>query len=114
VRVAVEWGYGRIVRYFAFLDFKKNLKVFLQPVAVYYAVGALLTNCHTCLYGSQTSRYFGIAPPSLEEYLLCTLTRGTQTKQDCQWHASRSGMDTNRVTALWCLCPWLNGARYYE
>jgi hypothetical protein len=70
VRTAVEWGYGKIIRCFAFLDFKKNLKkVFLQPVAVYYAVGALLTKCHTCLYGSQTSRYFDIAPPSLEKYL---------------------------------------------
>jgi len=69
VREAVEWGFGQIVRYFAFLDFKKNMKVLLQPVAVYYAVGALLTNCYTCLYGSQTGQYFGIAPPRLEEYL---------------------------------------------
>ena len=27
VRTSVEWGYGKIVRYFAFLDFNKNLKV---------------------------------------------------------------------------------------
>lgn len=32
VRTSVEWGYGNIVRYFAFLDFNKNLKVLLQPV----------------------------------------------------------------------------------
>jgi hypothetical protein len=37
---------------FAFLDFKKNLKVLLQPVAKYYIVASLLINCHTCLYGS--------------------------------------------------------------
>ncbi|KAK3735527.1 hypothetical protein QZH41_010030, partial [Actinostola sp. cb2023] len=26
VRISVEWGYGKIVKYFAFLDFSKNLK----------------------------------------------------------------------------------------
>ena len=47
-RVSVEWGFGKVAQYFAYLDFQKNLKVLLQPVAKYYAVGALLTNCHTC------------------------------------------------------------------
>ena len=32
VRCSVEWGYGKIVQYFAFMDFAKNLKVLLQPV----------------------------------------------------------------------------------
>ena len=70
VRVSVEWGFGKICQYFAFLDFKKNLKVLLQPVAKYYAVGALMVNCHTCLYGSLTSTYFEVNPPSLETYLM--------------------------------------------
>ena len=70
VRVSVEWGFGKICQYFAFLDFKKNLKVLLQPVAKYYAVGALMTNCHTCLYGSLTSTFFEVNPPSLETYLM--------------------------------------------
>ena len=52
-----------------FLDFKKNQKILLQPVGKFYIVGALLTNCHTCLYSCQTSEYFGIDPPSLETYL---------------------------------------------
>ena len=69
VRVAVEWNFGKIISLFAFLDFKKNQKLFLQPVAMYYLVGALLTNCHTCLYGNETSAFFGVQPPSLEEYL---------------------------------------------
>jgi nuclease HARBI1 len=51
----VEWGFGKISGNFAFLDFKKNLKLLLQPVGHYYLVGRLLTNVHTCLYGSQTS-----------------------------------------------------------
>jgi hypothetical protein len=69
-RVSVEWSFGDILRFWAFLDFKKNLKVFLSPVAKYYLVGTLLTNCLTCERGgNQTSRFFGVVPPSLEEYL---------------------------------------------
>ena len=67
-RICVEWGFGKVVQEFAFLDFKKNLKLQLQPVGKYYAVGVLLTNAHTCLYGSLTSRFFNIEPPSLESY----------------------------------------------
>ena len=66
VRECVEWEFGKILQNFAFLDFRKNLKVLLSPVAKYYLVGGLLTNCHTCLYGSQTSRYFKLDPPLLE------------------------------------------------
>lgn len=68
-RQSVEWCFGKIATNFSFLDFKKDLKILLQPVAKYYVVGALITNCHTCLYGSQTSRYFQCQPPSLESYL---------------------------------------------
>ena len=70
VRVSVEWAFGKITQYFAFLDFKKNQKVLLQPIAKYYLVGTLLVNCHLCLYGSQTSSYFELQPPSLKTYLL--------------------------------------------
>ena len=69
VRVTVEWTFGKILQQFAYLDFKKNHKVLLQPVGKYYLVGALLTNCHTCCYGSQTSTFFNVPPPSLESYL---------------------------------------------
>lgn len=69
LRVTVEWGFAKIVQLFPFLDFKKNLKIFKQPVGNYYKVGAILTNCHTCLYGSQVADYFQCEPPELEEYL---------------------------------------------
>ena len=69
VRESVEWSFGKVVQYFAFLDFRKNLKVLLQPVGKYYVVGSLLINCHTCLYGSVTSSYFGLQPPDLGTYL---------------------------------------------
>ena len=49
IRVTVEWTFGKVLQCFSFLDYKKNQKVLLQPIAKYYLVGALLTNCHTCL-----------------------------------------------------------------
>lgn len=69
VRESVEWVFGNIITNFAFLDFKKNLQLLLQPVGKYYLVGTIFTNCHTCLYGSQTSDYFNVQPPELEDYL---------------------------------------------
>ena len=70
VRVSVEWTFGKILQYFTYVDLKRNNKIFLQPVGKYYAVAALLTNCHTCIYGSLTTTFFNVAPPSLESYLL--------------------------------------------
>jgi hypothetical protein len=69
VRESVEWAFGKVATYFAYVDFAKNQKALLQPVALYYRAAALLTNCHTCLYGSVTTCYFDAYPPSLEKYL---------------------------------------------
>lgn len=69
VRQAVEWGFGKIVGLFAFVDFKKNQKLYLQNLPRIYKASALLANCHTCLYGAQVSQYFGLEPPQLEVYL---------------------------------------------
>lgn len=69
LRVLVEWGFGKICQLFASLDFKKNLKILLQPIGKYYLVADVLANCHTCFYESQKSAFFGLDPPELEEYL---------------------------------------------
>lgn len=68
VRTSVEWGFGKICQNFAYLDFKNNLKILLQPVGKYYLVACILINCHTCLYGSQTTAHFSLEPPPLETY----------------------------------------------
>ena len=47
VRQSVEWGFGKVLQLFAFVDYKKNLKLFLQPAAKYYMVATLLANAHT-------------------------------------------------------------------
>lgn len=69
VRQAVEWGFGKIAAEFAFVDFKKNQKILLQNIGNMYKTAAILSNCHTCLYGCQTSTYFETNPPNLDEYL---------------------------------------------
>ena len=69
VRTSVEWDFGKICQTFAFLDFKNNLKLLLQTIGRYDLVAAILINSHTHLYGSQTSMYFDLDPPSIERYL---------------------------------------------
>ena len=69
VRVAVEWGFAKITQIFAFLAYHHNQKVFLQPIGKYWIVGTILCNCHSSLYRSQTSKYFDLQPPALQDYL---------------------------------------------
>ena len=68
VRESVEWIFGDVICTFKFLDFKKNLKIGLSSVGKHYIVSSLLRNAITCLYGNSTSKYFGVDPPSVEEY----------------------------------------------
>lgn len=69
VRIAVEWGFAKIFNNFAFIDYKKNLKVYNQNIGNLINAAAILTNAHTCLYGSEISQYFKLKPPTTEEYL---------------------------------------------
>ena len=68
VRSAVEWVFRDILSYLAFLDFKKNLKIGLSPIGTMYSVCGLLRNAVTCFYGSTTSDYFDLQPPTIQEY----------------------------------------------
>jgi len=68
VRESVEWLFNDVTNYFKFLDLKKNLKIGLSSVGKMYVVSALLRNALTCLYGNQTSAFFHLEPPSLEDY----------------------------------------------
>lgn len=68
-RVCVEWGFSKKIQQFSFNNYKKNLKLYLQSVGLYYMVSVILCNCHTYFYGSKTGNYFNCEPPSLEEYL---------------------------------------------
>ena len=68
VRVSMEWLFRNIINSFKFLDYKKNLKIGLSSIGKMYLVCALLRNAITCLYGNQTSAFFDLEPPTLEEY----------------------------------------------
>ena len=68
LRVAVEWFFRDVVGYFAFLDYKKDLKIGMSPIGKMYIVCVLLRNALLCLCGSSTSSYFNLKPPTLEEY----------------------------------------------
>lgn len=68
-RMSVEWGFHKITELFPTLSWHRQQKVLENPVSIMYQVGALLANCHTCLYGSPTAAYFAVRPPTLEEYL---------------------------------------------
>ena len=62
--VYVEWN-CQVVQLFAFVEFKKNQKLVLQLVARYYFAAVLLTNCHPCINGDETSKAFKVDPPTL-------------------------------------------------
>ena len=68
-RICVEWGFGRVEKMWQKITEKRALKVFGSPIAKYFFVATLLTNCHTCIHGDQTSSYFACTPPTIEDYL---------------------------------------------
>lgn len=69
-RVTVEWGFKEVTGKFAFVNLKPQQKFLMSPVAKQYRVATLLSNMHSCLNGgNEISQYFGVLPPTLEEYL---------------------------------------------
>ncbi|RPA97931.1 hypothetical protein L873DRAFT_1689322, partial [Choiromyces venosus 120613-1] len=71
-RMSVEWGFGKITQYFEFNNLWKNLKIRLYPTSTYYFASTLLTNCHTCYYGSKTGFSFECSLPTICEYFHLT------------------------------------------
>ena len=58
------------------LDFKKNLKLGLQPISMMYIVAVLLTNVKSCLmaekydgFGNEIANKFCVCPPPVHMYL---------------------------------------------
>jgi hypothetical protein len=64
-----SWGFGRIKTNWAFLDFENGMKPYLNDTAKFWPVASILMNCHVCLYGSATAKYFDCETPTLEQYL---------------------------------------------
>jgi nuclease HARBI1 len=68
-RIPNEWGFGKVRANWAYLDYHKGMRPYMNDLARYWPVANILTNCHTCCYGSQTSAYFQVEPPSLRAYV---------------------------------------------
>ena len=69
VRMAVEWAFGEVDTTWGFLGMKRQQKVLLQPIGLYYKAACLLSNCENIVrQGNKCSQFFNLKPPSLEEY----------------------------------------------
>ena len=66
--VSVEQVFNDIINCFKFLDFKKNPEAGLSAMGKMYIVCALILNAPTMLYGSVTSKYFGINQSAQDDY----------------------------------------------
>ena len=69
VRVCVEHSFAKVCNLWPYLMHYRQMKTLLQPVGRFYQVAVLLTNAHTCVYSSETSKTFNATPPTLEDYL---------------------------------------------
>ena len=69
-RLSVEWAFGEVSCLWAFYNYKHQQESLLNPVATQYRVSVFLTNLRTCLNGgNQIFDYFGMKPPTPEQYL---------------------------------------------
>jgi len=69
--IGAEMPFGQIIQQSKFLSYKKGLKVQMMAVNQIYIVAVLLSNAHTCLYGSNVGEYFDCAAPKLYDYMHC-------------------------------------------
>lgn len=73
LRVSVEWVFGEIEQMFPYITCTNVLKVANNKrdygIARLFEALVLMRNIHVCVRGSNASRYFGIRPPTLVEYL---------------------------------------------
>lgn len=69
MRIANEWHYGFTATLFPRSKHKSGMKLLQDKnTSIMYLVCTLLRNARTCLYGSQTCKYFDCMPPTLENY----------------------------------------------
>jgi hypothetical protein len=74
IRTEVEWGYEKIVRDWAMIDFRKKIQIEKCNVEALFHLAVWLTNVKTCARrGNQISKWFNCEPPTLDEYLSKTL-----------------------------------------
>jgi len=70
VRLIVEWGFGKPKLLFPMHQRIATQRIFQSRIGIYHRVAFLLTNAHTCCYGSETSGYMNCTPIDLEVYFV--------------------------------------------
>jgi hypothetical protein len=69
VRETIEWKYKDIKTTWKYCDYEHALKLRNQPIGKIFFTCMLLTNAYVCLNGNQTSEYFLVEPPTLQDWL---------------------------------------------
>ena len=67
-RECIEWDYGDVGKMWAFVDYKKILKLRRMAVGPMYLVALILRNAHNTMNGCYTCEFFDMAPLSFEEW----------------------------------------------
>lgn len=68
LRSCAEWSFSAIMMINKFVGYALAQCIQASPVSKSFHVAVLLSNCRTCLYGSNASFYFSCVPPSLDDY----------------------------------------------
>lgn len=69
-RTSIEWGFRFVTQMWRALNHTDEQRSGRSNVGFQYLAACFLTNCLTCLDGTnQAAAYFQCPPPSLEEYL---------------------------------------------
>jgi hypothetical protein len=69
VRETIEWTYADLKVHWKYCDYKHVLKLRQQPVGKIIFVCMLLRNAYVTLYGSQSTEYFCMLPPTFQAWL---------------------------------------------
>jgi hypothetical protein len=69
-RICVEWSFADILCYWASLDMKRMQQLLSnRKIGQVYLVAGVLTNFKNCMSPNNTSQYFHVPPPCLEDYV---------------------------------------------
>lgn len=68
-RVTVELAFGGLGNRFPLVIYKRKNKLNKCAVAAQFVAAVVVNNAISCLEPSQTSQYFGVPPPPIEEFL---------------------------------------------
>lgn len=67
-REVIEWDYGDVGKYWAFVDYKKTLKLRQMMIGRVYFVAMLLRNAYVTMNGCNTSTFYELMPPDFEDW----------------------------------------------